>query len=232
MNKVAIRVMNDYVDFNKIKPDGIYLWIDKTNIFQQYALIVGPENTPYFGGFYFFNIKYPDNYPENPPEVKLMTIDGKVRFNPNLYQCGKVCLSILGTWAGPAWKPIMNIRLVLNSIRSLMGEYPIQNEPGFEKTKPEHLSSIEYNLYLIYHNYLIAIVDVLNNKYSNISKLFEKEINEEFKKNLSKLENDLLSYQQIHGKVPVTKQIYFMEEKMLDFNTLVDKFNKAKKKIC
>jgi ubiquitin-conjugating enzyme E2 Z len=230
MNKVTIRVMNDYVDFNKIKPDGIYLWIDKTNIFQQYALIIGPENTPYFGGFYFFNIKYPDNYPEKPPEVKLMTTNGKVRFNPNLYQCGKVCLSILGTWAGPAWKPIMNIRLVLNSIRSLMGEYPIQNEPGFEKTQPEQLSSIEYNLYLIYHNYEIAIIDVLANKYSNISKLFENEIKEEFKKNLTKLSNDLLSYQQIHGKVPVTKQIYFMEDKMLNFNTLVDKFNKVKNK--
>jgi ubiquitin-protein ligase len=230
MNKVTIRVMNDYVDFNKIKPDGIYLWIDKTNIFQQYALIIGPENTPYFGGFYFFNIKYPDNYPEKPPEVKLMTTNGKVRFNPNLYQCGKVCLSILGTWAGPAWKPIMNIRLVLNSIRSLMGEYPIQNEPGFEKTQPEQLSSIEYNLYLIYHNYEIAIIDVLANKYSNVSKLFENEIKEEFKKNLTKLSNDLLSYQQIHGKVPVTKQIYFMEDKMLNFNTLVDKFNKVKNK--
>ncbi len=25
---------------------------------------------------------------------------GIVRFNPNLYQCGKVCLSLLGTWEG------------------------------------------------------------------------------------------------------------------------------------
>jgi ubiquitin-protein ligase len=223
--------MNDYVDFNKIKPDGIYLWIDKTNIFQQYALIVGPENTPYFGGFYFFKIKYPDNYPEQPPEVKLMTINGKVRFNPNLYQCGKVCLSILGTWAGPSWKPIMNIRLVLNSIRSLMGEYPIQNEPGFEKTNPEHISSIEYNLYLIFHNLEIAIIDVLNDKFKNVSSLFNQEIRAEFKNNMTKIENDLLSYQQIYGKVLVTKQIYFMEERMIDFNTLVDKFNNIKKKL-
>jgi len=226
MNKVAIRVMNDYVDFNKNKPDSIYLWIDKTNIFQQYALIIGPENTPYFGGYYFFNIKYPNNYPQKPPEVKLMTINGKVRFNPNLYQCGKVCLSILGTWSGPSWKPIMNIRLVLNSIRSLMGEYPIQNEPGFEKTNPEDISSIEYNLYLIFYNLEIAIIDVINNKYSNVSRLFEQEIKDEFKKNSDKIQNDLLSYQQIYKKVPVSKRIYFMEEKILDFNSLVKKFNK------
>ena len=226
MNKIAIRVMNDYVDFNKNKPDSIYLWIDKTNIFQQYALIIGPENTPYFGGYYFFNIKYPNNYPQKPPEVKMMTINGKVRFNPNLYQCGKVCLSILGTWSGPSWKPIMNIRLVLNSIRSLMGEYPIQNEPGFEKTNPEDISSIEYNLYLIYNNLEIAIIDVINNKYSNVSSLFEQEIKDEFKKNSDKIQNDLLSYQQIYKKVPVSKRIYFMEEKILDFNSLVKKFNK------
>ncbi len=31
-----------------------------------------------------------------------------VRFNPNLYNCGKVCLSLLGTWQGAkgeTWDP-------------------------------------------------------------------------------------------------------------------------------
>jgi ubiquitin-protein ligase len=231
MNKSAIRVMNDYVDFNKIKPDGIYLWIGKQNIFKQYALIIGPENTPYFGGYYFFDISYPQNYPESSPTVTMLTVNNSVRFNPNLYENGKVCLSILGTWAGPSWKPIMNIRLVLTSIRSLMGEYPIQNEPGFENTKPEHLSSIEYNMYVLYYNYKIAIMDVIEGKYKNVSKLFENEINLEFKKNSTKLENDLLSYQQIHGKIPVDKQIYFMKKEMLDFNILADNFKVIKNKI-
>ena len=43
-----------------------------------------------------------------------------------------------------------------------------------------------------------------------------------------KLEEDLLSYQQIYGKVPVDKQIYFMKKEILDFNTLLEKFNKFK----
>jgi hypothetical protein len=29
----------------------------------------------------------------------------QVRFNPNLYSDGKVCLSLLGTWSGPGWIP-------------------------------------------------------------------------------------------------------------------------------
>jgi ubiquitin-protein ligase len=230
MNKTAIRIMNDYIDFIKNKPEGIYLWIDQQNIYQQYALIMGPPNTPYFGGYFFFDIKFPQNYPEKPPSITMLTINNKVRFNPNLYQCGKVCLSILGTWSGPSWKPIMNIRLVLTSIRSLMGEYPIQNEPGYENTKPEHISSIEYNLYLIYHTYDIAIIDVLDSKYSTWSNYFKDEIKQEFEKNLNKIEDDLLSYQQIHGRVPVQKQIYFMEKEILDFNVLVEKFKKLKDK--
>ena len=157
----------------------------------------------------------------------MLTINNKVRFNPNLYQCGKVCLSILGTWTGPNWKPIMNIRLVLTSIISLMGEYPIQNEPGFENTKPDHISSIEYNLYLIYYTYSIAIIDVLNEKYKKWSNYFKDEIKLEFNKNYNKLKDDLLSYQQIHGRVPISKQIYFMEkEEILDFNVLLENFNK------
>ena len=31
----------------------------------------------------------------------LTTGGGKYRFNPNLYEDGKVCLSLLGTWFGP-----------------------------------------------------------------------------------------------------------------------------------
>ena len=34
-------------------------------------------------------------------EVKFRTTGrGQVRFNPNLYKDGKVCLSLLGTWPG------------------------------------------------------------------------------------------------------------------------------------
>jgi ubiquitin-protein ligase len=226
MNKTAIRIMNDYVDFNKNRPDGIYLWIDKNNIYQQYAMIVGPAATPYFGGFYFFDIKFPSDYPENPPTVMMLTINNKVRFNPNLYENGKVCLSILGTWSGPSWKSIMNIRLVLNSIISLMGENPITNEPGFENIKPDDIASIQYNTYLLYYNYQVAIMDVMDGQYKAMSLLFEKEIDMEFKKNREKLYNDLLSYETIYGIQPIDKQIYFMHKETIDFSVLVERFKK------
>ena len=38
--------------------NGIYYSHDDTDIMKGYAMIVGPEDTPYFGGFYFFKISY------------------------------------------------------------------------------------------------------------------------------------------------------------------------------
>jgi len=65
------------------------------------AVITGPEETPYTGGVYEFDIYFPTKYPTVPPKVTFRTTgNGTVRFNPNLYNEGKVCLSLLGTWEG------------------------------------------------------------------------------------------------------------------------------------
>uniref|UniRef100_A0A8D2PLN7 Ubiquitin-conjugating enzyme E2 Z n=1 Tax=Zosterops lateralis melanops TaxID=1220523 RepID=A0A8D2PLN7_ZOSLA len=60
------------------------------------------------GGFFLFLFRCPPDYPIHPPRVKLITTgNNSVRFNPNFYRNGKVCLSILGTgqdWSGPGHK--------------------------------------------------------------------------------------------------------------------------------
>ena len=65
------------------------------------VLITGPDNTPYSNGCFEFDVYFPAAYPESPPLINLQTTGGgTARFNPNLYACGKVCLSILNTWHG------------------------------------------------------------------------------------------------------------------------------------
>ena len=61
----------------------------------------------------------------------------KIRFNPNLYEEGKVCLSIIGTWSGPKWSSVQTLKSLLLSIQSLLDEYPIINEPSYENVKNE-----------------------------------------------------------------------------------------------
>jgi ubiquitin-protein ligase len=64
-------------------------------------MIAGPDDTPYAGGLFEFDCFMPIEYPNKPPLMHLRTTGGgTVRFNPNLYNDGKVCLSLLGTWPG------------------------------------------------------------------------------------------------------------------------------------
>lgn len=78
-------------------PPGLFVVPDEKDMTIIHALITGSFDTPYEGGFFYFLIRCPSDYPIRPPRVKLMTTGaGTVRFNPNLYKCGKICLSILG----------------------------------------------------------------------------------------------------------------------------------------
>ena len=56
-------------------------------------LITGPSDTPYANGCFEFDVFFPAEYPQGPMLVNLMTTgQGTVRFNPNLYNDGKVGL--------------------------------------------------------------------------------------------------------------------------------------------
>jgi ubiquitin-protein ligase len=100
----------------------------------------GPKGTPYANGCFFFDFHLND-YPNSPPQGQFLTTGGcTVRFNPNLYQCGKICLSLLGTWTGPQWIPNQSTFLqVLISIQGLiLVEDPYFNEPGYETHRKQH----------------------------------------------------------------------------------------------
>ena len=109
------------------------------------ALIIGPEGTPYENGCFEFDVLLPMDYPNMPPQVRIATTGGgTVRFNPNLYADGKVCLSLLGTWSGPGWDPATSSLLqALVSIQSLvLVPDPYYNEPGFERSAAASMSAI------------------------------------------------------------------------------------------
>jgi ubiquitin-protein ligase len=50
------RLLKDVKQIMKhpLTDNGIYYSHDESDMMKGYALIVGPEDTPYFGGFYFF----------------------------------------------------------------------------------------------------------------------------------------------------------------------------------
>ena len=151
---------------------SIWVRISKTNMNIFTFLISGPKNTPYENGLFLFDAYLPHNYPQVEPSVLIITTgNGSVRFNPNLYNCGKVCLSLLGTWSGQEsekWNPKTSTFLqVLVSIQSLiLIDQPYFNEPGYEHkmSTPEgqNISKL-YNNNIQYENIRWAMIDQLNN---------------------------------------------------------------------
>jgi len=126
------RVQQDIAQICRDPPPGCFVFPDESQSTVVHCLLAGNADTPYEGGMFYFYLVCPDDYPISPPRVKIMTGIGRCRLNPNLYQNGKVCLSILNTWSGPGWQPVHSVASVLVSIQSLMNDRPYHNEPGFE----------------------------------------------------------------------------------------------------
>lgn len=159
MNNSAIkRIAKDvkYIITNEmsLSRENIYYKHDEENAYKGYALIIGTANTPYAYGYYFFEFTFPENYPFAPPVVTYLTNDGSMRFNPNLYSNGKVCLSILNTWAGESWSSCQSIHSILFTLITILCDNPLLNEPG---VKEDHDDLNKYNYLVFYKNIEFAI---------------------------------------------------------------------------
>jgi len=195
--KNVMRMISEISSFKNGLPlnwdSTIWVRVSKKNLNVFSFFISGPKDTPYENGIFEFHANFPANYPESEPHVLINTTGGgSVRFNPNLYHCGKVCLSILNTWSGEAsekWNPKTSTFLqVLVSIQSLiLVEKPYFNEPGYEKqmhTTEGQLKSDIYNKPLLIATIKYAINDMIKNPPNEMEevikihfKIKKKEIN-------------------------------------------------------
>lgn len=132
-------------------PDGIYVRVYEDRMDLLRAVIVGAYGTPYQDGIYFFDFHLPPDYPDVPPSAYYHS--GGWRINPNLYEEGKVCLSLLNTWTGrgnEVWDSTSSsILQVLVSLQGLvLNSKPYFNEAGYDKqvgTAEGEKNSLSYN---------------------------------------------------------------------------------------
>lgn len=163
MEQYLKRIILDIKDITKNPIDNIYYIPNDENICEGYAMIIGPEMTPYQYGYYLFKFNFTNQYPYAPPKVTYHTNDGLTRFNPNFYRNGKVCLSILNTWEGEKWSSCQSIRSILITLQMTMNEYPLLNEPGIRENSHERQIRI-YNEIIEYKNIELAIIRYLENE--------------------------------------------------------------------
>ncbi|KAJ1347238.1 E2/E3 hybrid ubiquitin-protein ligase ube2o [Parelaphostrongylus tenuis] len=138
-NKFYMTLYKEHKMLAKNMPDNIHVHAFANRLDVLHVLIIGPAGTPFETTPFFFKFKLPYDYPERPPNVTYVAYSQE-QLNPNLYQNGKVCTSLLGTWSGKGvetWDPKKsNLLQVLLSIQALiLVPEPYFNEAGYENRK-------------------------------------------------------------------------------------------------
>ncbi len=220
------RLLKDVKDIikNPLTDNGIYYIHDDEDVLRGYALIIGPYDTPYYGGNFYFEFIYPVDYPHSPPKVYYRTNDELIRFNPNLYTCGKVCISLLNTWRGDQWTSCQSISTILLTLCTLLCENPLLNEPCVTKS---HQDFEKYTKIIEYKNIDIAVLKIIQKKqpvYQDKFLCFYSYVKENFLKNSENLEKFLKEMAKKEPVQELSTSIYQMNKIKIDYPLLLVKF--------
>ncbi|KAF9891212.1 hypothetical protein FE257_004776 [Aspergillus nanangensis] len=147
-------LMNEYKTLAKepwvnieLKEDDIFNWT--------IGLIVLNPDSLYYGGYFKAVMKFPQNYPYSPPEFRFL----RPLYHPNIYQDGKLCISILhapgedemsGELASERWSPAQRVESVLISILSLLDDAEVSSPANVDagvmlRNQPEKYKAIVRN---------------------------------------------------------------------------------------
>ena len=132
------RIRKEHTMLRNNLPEGIWIrtWDDRLDLLR--VLIIGSRGTPYELAPFLLDFKLPHDFPANPPDVHFHSWTQYIgRINPNLYEDGKVCLSILGTWDHSSdtegWNPAKSslLQVIVSLLGLVLVEEPYYSELSF-----------------------------------------------------------------------------------------------------
>jgi ubiquitin-conjugating enzyme E2 O len=152
--KFLKRIAKEHKILASSLPEGeIYVRTYENRLDLLRCLIIGPKDTPYENAPFLIDLYLPERFPDEPPQAHFHSwTSGLGRINPNLYEEGKICLSLLGTWSGKneseRWSDKATILQLLVSLQGLVFvKQPFYNEAGFEGYENDRAYSRESEQY-------------------------------------------------------------------------------------
>lgn len=113
-SRVAIkRLTAEYKELTRNPIPFILARPSENNILLWYFLLTGPPDSQYEGGQYVGQLKFPPNYPFGPPNIKMITPNGRFQVNTSL------CLS-MSDFHKESWNPAWNVGTILTGLLSFM----------------------------------------------------------------------------------------------------------------
>lgn len=101
-------------------PEGISASLVEDDLYHWEATIIGPEDTPYAGGTFKLEIRFPVDYPFKPLKIQFKTKVYHININTN----GSICVDILQD----KWSSVITASKVLLSVSSMLSD-PNPNHP-------------------------------------------------------------------------------------------------------
>lgn len=105
-------------DYMRLKRDPVpYITAEPlpSNILEWHYVIKGPEDSPYFGGYYHGTLLFSKEFPFKPPSIYMITPNGRFKTNKRL------CLSI-SDFHPDTWNPAWSVATILTGLLSFMLE--------------------------------------------------------------------------------------------------------------
>ncbi|XP_058127281.1 (E3-independent) E2 ubiquitin-conjugating enzyme [Anopheles ziemanni] len=158
-------------------PPGVWVRTFEDRLDLLSVMIEGPKKTPYEDGLFLFDIQLGQDYPRAAPLCHYISYCTD-RLNPNLYEDGKVCVSLLGTWSGrgtEVWGPTSTLLQVIVSIQGLiLVAEPYFNEAGYEKLRGSQQGKENSRMYN--EMVLLKLVQSMTKLISNPPEVFREQI--------------------------------------------------------
>ncbi|XP_017119269.1 ubiquitin-conjugating enzyme E2 J2 [Drosophila elegans] len=105
-------------DYMRLKRDPLpYITAEPlpNNILEWHYCVKGPEDSPYYGGYYHGTLLFPREFPFKPPSIYMLTPNGRFKTNTRL------CLSI-SDFHPDTWNPTWCVGTILTGLLSFMLE--------------------------------------------------------------------------------------------------------------
>ncbi|CAK7265913.1 ubiquitin conjugating enzyme Ubc7/UbcP3 [Sporothrix epigloea] len=151
-NTAYRRLLQEYRTLTNSPPDGIAAGpVSEDDMLLWEAVIQGPEGTPFEGGVFPAELKFPKDYPLVPPTMRFV---GCEVWHPNVYPSGLVCISILHApgndpnhyeLASERWSPVQSVEKILISVMSMLAEPNDESPANVEAAKMWRERRAEYD---------------------------------------------------------------------------------------
>mmetsp|Transcript_7641 Transcript_7641/g.17430 ORF Transcript_7641/g.17430 Transcript_7641/m.17430 type:complete len:214 (-) Transcript_7641:131-772(-) len=108
------RLIKEVQEYTKNPVSDIRLQVNEENVTDIRAELIGPEETPYHGGFFEIKLLFGPDFPAVPPKGFFLT----PIFHPNVSKTGEICVNTLKK----DWKSDCKLSHILMVIRCLLIE--------------------------------------------------------------------------------------------------------------